>query len=74
MTDSTTEDYITKNHERLLNIAFWANVLAWIVLIINTLMVGWNFYQSEITFALQNKNIYLGQEPDFIEMLLQNPK
>jgi hypothetical protein len=74
MTDNIADEFFTKKHERLTVIAYWANIFAWIVLVINLLWVGASFSQTQMNYDIQNSSINLGQGPNFIEMILQNPR
>jgi hypothetical protein len=74
MTDNTADDFFTKKHERLTVIAYWANIFAWIVLVINILWVGASFSQAQMNYDMQNSGINLGQGSNFIQMLSQNPR
>jgi hypothetical protein len=71
MTDSTADDFFTAKHARLTRIAFIANIFAWIVFIVNILLVGSTFIQAQNSYMMQNIN--LGQPADFFEMLSRNP-
>jgi hypothetical protein len=72
MAESIEEDFFTEKHERLARIASWSNLFAWIVFIVHILWVGASFIQTQSNYELQ-MNINLGQGPDFMEMLGQNP-
>ena len=74
MADNIADGFFTKKHERLSVIAYWANIFAWIVLVINILWVGASFSQTQMNYDIQNSGINLGQGPNFIEMLSQNPR
>jgi hypothetical protein len=73
MTGSTADNFFTAKHARLTRIASIANLFAWIVFIIHILWVGGSFIQTQNTYTIQNMNLNLGQNPDFMEMLRQNP-
>jgi hypothetical protein len=74
MIDNTADDFFTKKHERLTVIAYWANIFAWIVLVINILWVGASFSQTQMNYDIRNSGINLGQGSNFIQMLSQNPR
>jgi hypothetical protein len=71
MTDNPEEDFFTVKHARLTNIAFAANLFAWIVFIVNILFVGARFIQVQNSYMVQS--ITGGQSPDFFGMLGKNP-
>jgi len=71
MTDSTVDDFFTKKHTRLANIASVANIIAWIALAVQVLYVGARFFQVQSSYEMQAS--FIGQSPDFMEMLSQKP-
>ena len=71
MTDSTGEEFFTKKHARLTNIASVANAFAWIALVSQILYMGARFVQLQNTYMLQTRMTGFGQ-PDFMQMLSQN--
>ena len=73
MIESTANDFFTEKHARLTRIAFIANIFAWIVFIFHILWVGASFIQTQTSYTIQNMNVNLGQNSDFMEMLMQNP-
>jgi len=72
MTNSTGEDFITKKHGRLMNIASVANIFAWIALGFQVLYMGGRFIQLQNSYVVQTMSTGFGQ-PNFTEMLSQNP-
>ena len=71
MTDNTGEDFFTRKHARLVNIASAANTFAWIVFIFQILYMGTRFLQYQTSYTMQNLTSGFGQ-PDFMKMLSQN--
>ncbi len=72
MTDNTAEDFFTRKHARLVNIASAANTFAWIALVFQILYMGARFLQYQSSYTMQNMASGFGQ-PDFMKMLSQNP-
>lgn len=71
MTDSTVDDFFTKKHDRLANIASIANIIAWIALAVQILFVGARFIQVQTSYEMQAT--FIGQSPAFTEMLREKP-
>lgn len=71
MTDSTVDDFFTKKHNRLANIASVANIVAWIALAVQVLFVGARFIQVQNSYEMQAS--FMGQNADFMEMLREKP-
>lgn len=71
MTDNTADEFFTADHDRLAQIANIANVVAWIVFVVNIILVGARFVEVQNSFTFQSG--MLGQEPDFWGMLSQKP-
>jgi len=72
MTDNTEEDFFTKRHGRLTNIASIANTFAWIAFGSQILYIGARFLQFQGSYIMQAMSAGFGQ-PSFMEMLSQNP-
>jgi hypothetical protein len=72
MIDNTAEDFFTKKHARLVNIASAANTFAWLALVFQILYMGARFFQYQTSYTMQNLTSGFGQ-PDFMNMLSQNP-
>jgi hypothetical protein len=71
MTNNTADEFFTANHDKLARIANIANVVAWIVFVVNIILVGARFVEVQHAFTLQSG--MLGQDPDFWGMLSQKP-
>jgi hypothetical protein len=71
-TDNTAEDFFTRKHARLANIASATNTFAWIALVFQILYMGARLLQYQNSYTMQNMASGLGQ-PNFMEMLSQNP-
>jgi hypothetical protein len=71
MTNNTTDDFFTPDHERLARIADLAKVFAWIVLIIWVLLVGAKFVELQNSYTAQT--IMRGESPDFWGLLGRDP-
>lgn len=72
MTASTGEEFFTRKHGRLANIASVANTFAWIALISQVLYMGARYIQLQNSYMIQTMTTGFGQ-PNFMEMLSQNP-
>ena len=72
MSNSTGEEFITKKHGRLMNIASVANTFAWIALGSQILYMWSRFVQLQNSYMIQTMTTGFGQ-PNFMEMLSQNP-
>lgn len=72
MTNNTEEEFFTKKHSRLMNIASVANTFAWIALGFEVLYMAGRFVQLQNSYLMQAMTTGFGQ-PNFMEMLSQNP-
>ncbi len=74
MTDSTADDFFTTKHARLTRIATIANLFAWVVFIVQILLVGGRFIEVQNSYTMQQfQNINLDQNLDFMGMLRTHP-
>ena len=71
MIDSTEEEFFTKKHARLTNIASAANVFAWVALASQVLYMAARFGQLQASYLFQTGTGGIGQ-PNFTQMLSQN--
>lgn len=72
MADNTEEEFFTKKHGRLTNIASVANTFAWVALGFEILYMVGRFVQLQNAYLMQTMTTGFGQ-PNFMEMLSQNP-
>jgi hypothetical protein len=63
-------DFFTKKHAKLTNVAFIANLFAWIVFVFHIFLVLAKYLETQNLYTYQNT--VLGQNPDFIGMLKEN--
>lgn len=73
MTDSTVDEFFTKKHGRLANIASVANTFAWIALVGQVLYMGARFIQFQNSYMIQTMATDFGQNPSFMQMLSEKP-
>ena len=71
MTENTYDEFFTREHGRLTQIARIADLFVWIVVIINTLSVGARYLELQGAFMIQN-SIY-NQSGNFTGYLANNP-
>jgi|RhiMetdeSRZDD1v2_1073273.scaffolds.fasta_scaffold695127_2 hypothetical protein len=66
------ENFFSQNHNPLLNIAWWAKNIAWIVLVINILLAGARIIQFQNT---ENYRIIMsnGVPQQLMEILTEDP-
>jgi hypothetical protein len=65
---TNTAEYLTKNQDRLIDIAIWAKTLSWIVLVVFILLSLLEFLQSTFfSFDLHGRN------PSFMWLLVNDP-
>ena len=72
MTDNTEEEFFTKKHGRLTNIASVANIFAWVALCFQILYMGGRFVQLQNSYMIQTMATGFGQS-NFMKMLSQDP-
>lgn len=65
------EEFFSKNHKRLLNIAAWAKYMAWVVLVIYVLYTVGEFISASNFY--DSVNFSTGQYMDFEDKLKQDP-
>lgn len=70
MIDNTVDNFFSKKHDRLLNIASIANILAWIALGIQILFAGARFIEIQNSYSMQAA--FYGQNPDFMAVLRED--
>lgn len=76
MTDNAADDFFTTRHARLTRIAYFANILAWVILVYHILWVGVHFvktYDAYTPGGLKSLIVDFSIDPDFIEILVDNP-
>lgn len=65
---STHESFFTRNQNRLLNIASWANFFAWVALVIYAIAAFSEFIQSQYAYSYQFQ-----RQAIFSEMVKEHP-
>lgn len=73
MADRTANQFFSKKHSRLLNIAFFANIFAWIALIVQIVAVAARYVSLQNAYIMEAITQNFGQSPNFAVMLSQNP-
>ena len=73
MADNTVDEFFTKKHARLANIASVANTFAWIALVAQILYMGARFIQVQNSYMIQTMATDFGQNPNFMQMLSEKP-
>jgi len=71
MSEDTGEEFLTKDQARLTRIASIANILAWIVLVVQILSVAFTFIKTISYYSISVQEY--GSNPDFFNMLMNNP-
>jgi hypothetical protein len=73
MAESAETEFFTKKHARLTDIALYANIFAWVVLIVHIIIIGVRFIEFQHSQFFQSAYLNLSQYQDLIDMLTINP-
>lgn len=67
---SKQEEFFSKSHKHLLNVATWAKYLAWVVLVVYIFMPFGQYVQEQNYYAYSRIS---GAPSEFIDLLIDRP-